>query len=436
MNRLTGLAMVVVALAVATFADGQPAPGETPASPLPGSAPSALERALDEASPGDLQSLIFRSSNGSRTGGIWSSNSSLYQGTSRRIAFANDPPDAAANTSASAPPGAVRLTFATVPALAVSGGYVMDLTHPAAIAPGTTISGSPTATAITLSAGVASPGVSSGDQILFYGPRFMANQVLRAGYLINDGSTKVGVADLEVCNALTSYSKCQTTNLIALSTARHQSHVQLNAVEYDLEAADDTNSYDSLMAIAANIFGAKGGTVLQTGGIAGGNWNLGFKMGGMAPAGIALIGGASEPFGSLVDTQNGAYGYSAGAILLNNYGDGTGAGAGQFVGFRGTSCCSAQVELYNDGSRTFRAVNFGGGIALAPAQNYPVSIGPFLRTTPVTYADLTRAYDTSPAPGDRAVITDATACAFNTSVSGGGSTPCPVVYLGGTWKAG
>lgn len=41
----------------------------------------------------------------------------------------------------------------------------------------------------------------------------------------------------------------------------------------------------------------------------------------------------------------------------------------------------------------------------------------------------------SPSNGDRAFVTDATACTFMLSVTGGGSTPCPVIYLSG-WKAG
>lgn len=41
----------------------------------------------------------------------------------------------------------------------------------------------------------------------------------------------------------------------------------------------------------------------------------------------------------------------------------------------------------------------------------------------------------SPANGDRAFVTDANSCIFMTPVTGGGSTLCPVIYLGG-WKAG
>ena len=58
----------------------------------------------------------------------------------------------------------------------------------------------------------------------------------------------------------------------------------------------------------------------------------------------------------------------------------------------------------------------------------------FYRTTPTTVAGLATT-DASPAMGDRAVVTDATSCAFNSAVSGGGSTKCPVVYTG-SWVAG
>lgn len=42
----------------------------------------------------------------------------------------------------------------------------------------------------------------------------------------------------------------------------------------------------------------------------------------------------------------------------------------------------------------------------------------------------------SPAAGQRALVTDAKTCAFNVTVSGGGTAACPVVYNGSTWVAG
>jgi hypothetical protein len=56
------------------------------------------------------------------------------------------------------------------------------------------------------------------------------------------------------------------------------------------------------------------------------------------------------------------------------------------------------------------------------------------RTVPTTVAGLA-ATDASPSVGDRAVVTDAASCAFNSAVAGGGSIKCPVVYAG-SWVAG
>jgi hypothetical protein len=395
MRHSLGFTLVVCALAMAGPALSQVV-GAGPAAtsaPNPQSGANASGQVLRETSPGDLRNLIFQSSGGAQTAGIWSSNSSILDGVSERISAADDPPDAAADASAGAPVGSTMLTFTSVPKLAVDGGFVADLTRPGAIPSGTTISGAATSTTVTLSESVASPGVSSGDHIVFYGPKYLSNRNLRVSYLIDAGSRKVGVTGLDICDATTSYSKCQTYNAIALSTARRSSHVQLNAAEFDIETADNTNTYDSLAGLLVNIFNAKGGTVLQTGAVGGGDWNLGVKLSGMAPAGIGVVGGATERFGSLIDTQNGSFGYATGAVMLGNYGSGVGAGSGQFVGFRGPTCCSAQSELYQDGANSFHVDNLSGGVTLTPAKDYPVSIGPFLRTMPVTLASLTGSYD-------------------------------------------
>lgn len=44
--------------------------------------------------------------------------------------------------------------------------------------------------------------------------------------------------------------------------------------------------------------------------------------------------------------------------------------------------------------------------------------------------------DPTPTAGDRATVSDATACTFGSAVTGGGSTLCPVVYNGSSWLAG
>ena len=64
----------------------------------------------------------------------------------------------------------------------------------------------------------------------------------------------------------------------------------------------------------------------------------------------------------------------------------------------------------------------------------PISVS-FERQVAVTLSALNTA-DPLPSVGDRATITDATTCAFNSSVTGGGSSKCPVVFNGSAWVAG
>ena len=61
----------------------------------------------------------------------------------------------------------------------------------------------------------------------------------------------------------------------------------------------------------------------------------------------------------------------------------------------------------------------------------------FVHFTPTTVSGLATA-DPSPSDGDKAYVTDATACTFNTAVTGSGSTHCPVHYDGSSssWKGG
>jgi hypothetical protein len=63
----------------------------------------------------------------------------------------------------------------------------------------------------------------------------------------------------------------------------------------------------------------------------------------------------------------------------------------------------------------------GGGVA-----------APFVRTVSTTVAGLSTA-DPSPQAGDRAAVTNATACVFGGAPSAGGSTFCPVIYNGSRW---
>lgn len=64
----------------------------------------------------------------------------------------------------------------------------------------------------------------------------------------------------------------------------------------------------------------------------------------------------------------------------------------------------------------------------------PIKVS-FERQAAVTLSALGTA-DPSPQAGDRAFITDATACTFGSTVTGSGATKCPVYYDGAAWKAG
>jgi hypothetical protein len=78
----------------------------------------------------------------------------------------------------------------------------------------------------------------------------------------------------------------------------------------------------------------------------------------------------------------------------------------------------------------------GGGFEVmnsSKTSDAPVKAS-FYRTVATTVANLATV-DPSPTVGDRAIVTDAAACAFNSSVTGGGTLKCPVIYTG-SWVAG
>ncbi len=64
-----------------------------------------------------------------------------------------------------------------------------------------------------------------------------------------------------------------------------------------------------------------------------------------------------------------------------------------------------------------------------------VKASTFLNIMPTTVSGLSTA-DPSPAAGDRAFVTDATACTFGSTLTGSSSTKCPVYYDGSAWRAG
>ena len=119
-----------------------------------------------------------------------------------------------------------------------------------------------------------------------------------------------------------------------------------------------------------------------------------------------------KPTGTLIDAGSGTIAY--GLNFSNSTVTGTvlNMAAGQ------------TINLGNGATLSHGGVNVAGGVQ-----------GAYLRTYATSYAGLKTA-DPSPVRGDRAYITDSASCSFNSPVSGGGSTGCPVVYNGVTWVAG
>lgn len=94
---------------------------------------------------------------------------------------------------------------------------------------------------------------------------------------------------------------------------------------------------------------------------------------------------------------------------------------------------SDSITLADGDSHTLLQYLTGNGYAEI---SYPVKIdGKYIRLSTTTVSGLATA-DSSPGAGDQAFVTDATSCTFNSSVIGGGSTKCPVVYNGTAWVAG
>lgn len=79
----------------------------------------------------------------------------------------------------------------------------------------------------------------------------------------------------------------------------------------------------------------------------------------------------------------------------------------------------------------------GGGLeVMNVAENAAAPLkASIYRTSPTTVSGLAT-LDASPSAGDRAFVTDAVTCSFNSVVSGGGSIRCPVIYNGSAWAAG
>jgi hypothetical protein len=107
---------------------------------------------------------------------------------------------------------------------------------------------------------------------------------------------------------------------------------------------------------------------------------------------------------------------------------------------------AAGTQLFNfstNSTPSLSQLNFANGFQLNfYSDNYSTlmasivqGVGTFTSgvvTPPTTYAAL----PANPVAGQRAFVSDASSCSFGLSVSGGGSTYCPVIRIGSSWIAG
>jgi hypothetical protein len=150
-------------------------------------------------------------------------------------------------------------------------------------------------------------------------------------------------------------------------------------------------------------------------------------------------------------TANGSYNTllgPAGPTLTsgnNNLLIGSGAGGVGYgiVAGHGNVAIGGQFTTLSDQNDSVTLADGDGNILFQylPANAY-LSIRQPLRTSgtftgvAATTVSGLASTDSSPVAGDRGFVTDATSCTFNSSVTGGGSTKCPVVYSGSAWVAG
>lgn len=97
----------------------------------------------------------------------------------------------------------------------------------------------------------------------------------------------------------------------------------------------------------------------------------------------------------------------------------------------GTTQLTNTVLTRSTGAWAFPSTaTFGGGITVTGR----VAAVAYMRPGVTTVAGLATV-DSSPQAGDMLAVSDAVACATNTTPTGGGSTTCPLVYSGAAWKA-
>jgi hypothetical protein len=191
------------------------------------------------------------------------------------------------------------LNFASVPAGIITGMLAQDTTHPTAIINTLTVV-SQTSTTVTLSGNVSSPGVSSGDTIIFAapdfkGPLFLGTVQNNPSYL---NSTRAG-------NGLTVYSEIGTgvTNayvegIVTVAQGNGTGTGLLISGEFDISpGASDTatNVHCDASGISGchtNLwvanFGAVAGSWMFDSAVGGSGWKNGISVRNINTSGMAL----------------------------------------------------------------------------------------------------------------------------------------------------
>ncbi len=150
-------------------------------------------------------------------------------------------------------------------------------------------------------------------------------------------------------------------------------------------------------------------------------WDVAFA----STDGSVLVTGSALSIGKLNVSDPGKPGANPSQSLSWSYDD----AAGKTQNYR--AAVAPNGNLLFTGTSSARLYNFDRAVY----SEGPIISNAYMRTTPVTFKILTTLVDRVPQLGDRAFITDATACTFNAAVSGGGKIRCPVVFSDG-WVAG
>lgn len=95
---------------------------------------------------------------------------------------------------------------------------------------------------------------------------------------------------------------------------------------------------------------------------------------------------------------------------------------------------SDQVPIYSSSQGDARKASFTTIVEFLSAEFTSLSVTSYVKTTPVTVANLPAA--ATAGAGARAFVTDATSTTFNAALSGGGANSVPVFSDGSAWKVG